>query len=144
MLSPQFVTVDDFNNYWGFDLRAELRTDDNVSDQAEAFLSRVEDRIMNWIDTKTFRNIKWCELTDFQLDQFKKAILTQAMYMWRNGDLSMDSGYDQEAGIVVRQNELANIRICQASMDYLQTAGLFNLVIKNRPRNVRFFGGSFR
>ena len=59
---PKFVSVDDFKNYWGLDLRNILRDDDNVSNQAERFLARVEDRLMNWIDNHTFRRIKYEDL----------------------------------------------------------------------------------
>lgn len=134
---PKFVTVDDFKNYWGIDLREVLRTHGSGSNQPELFLSRVEDRLMNWIDNNTFRRIGYNQLTSFQLENWQKAILTQAMYMFKNGDLGMDSGYDAEKGILVKRSDLTELEVCQAAMDYLSNAGLLNFVMKNRPRTLK-------
>ena len=138
---PKFVTVDDFYNYWGKDLRNMLDCSNNPSKEAESFLARVEDRLMNWIDNNTFRRIRYEDLRNNQLENFKKAILTQAMYTWRNGDLAMDSGYDAERGVIIEQSKLSGLEVCQAAINYLSNAGLFNLVIKNRPRYVRGWPG---
>ncbi len=136
---PRFVTVDDFKNYWGIDLRNVLRSNDNESNQADQFLARVEDRLMNWIDNNTFRRIKYedLKLNPRQYENWQKAILTQAMYMFKNGDLGMDSGYDSEKGIITTRGDLVQLEVCQAAIDYLSNAGLFNLVVKNRPRVLR-------
>ena len=141
---PKFVTVDDFKNYWGKDLRNILRSDDNDSNQAERFLARVEDRLMNWIDNHTFRRLKYEELylRPKQYENWQKAILTQAMYMYKNGDLGLDSGYDSEKGIVTPISDLNEIAIAQATIDYLSNAGLFNLNVKNRPRTLSGFPGT--
>ena len=73
-------------------------------------------------------------------DAFKEAIILQAMYTYKNGDIGMDSGYDAERGIVARRAELVELSVCQDAIDILSNAGLFNLVMKNRPRK---FGGGF-
>lgn len=133
---PKFVSVDDFKNYWGLDLRNILRSDDNESNQAERFLARVEDRLMNWIDNNTFRRIKYEELRlrPRQYENWQKAILTQAMYMYKNGDLGIESGLDTEKGIIAARQDLVELEVSQAAIDYLSNAGLFNLNVKNRPR----------
>lgn len=131
---PKFVTVDDFYNFWGKDLRALLGVSDNTSNEAEIFLARVEDRLMNWIDNNTFRRLRYDELNPRQLENFQKAILCQAMYIWRNGELGLDSGYNAESGKVISRKELIEITVCQDAINYLSNAGLFNLVIKNRRR----------
>lgn len=138
---PKFVTVDDFNNYWGKNLRALLSSNDNVSNQAETFLARVEDRLMNWIDNNTFRRLRYEDLTQYQLENFKKAILTQAMYTYKNGDLGLDSGYDMERGKIINREELVELEVCQAAINYLSNAGLFNLTLKNRRRYIRGWAG---
>lgn len=133
---PRFVTVDDFKNYWGIDLRLRLRSDDNDSNHAERFLARVEDRLMNWIDNNTFRRIKYEDLKfdSRRYENWQKAILTQAMYMYKNGDLGIESGLDTEKGIIAARSDLVELEVCQAAIDYLSNAGLFNLNVKNRPR----------
>lgn len=135
---PRFVSPDDFYNYWGVDLNAELRDNDNVSNKANIFLMVVEDRLMSWIDANTFRNVDWEELSGFQLEEFQKAILTQAMYMFRNSDISLDSGYDPEKGIVASKEDLDKILISQSAINFLKTAGLCNYTISNRRRRTRF------
>ena len=140
---PKFVSVDDFKNYWGLDLRNILRDDDNVSNQAERFLARVEDRLMNWIDNHTFRRIKYedLHLRPRQYENWQKAILTQAMYMYKNGDLGIESGLDTEKGIVAPRSDLVELEVCQAAIDYLSNAGLFNLNVKNRTRTLGGYPG---
>ena len=140
---PKFVTVDDFNNYWGLDLRNLLRSDDNQSNQAERFLARVEDRLMNWIDNNTFRRIRYEDLRNrpYQFENWQKAILTQAMYLYKNGDLGIESGMDTEKGIIIPRSDLVEMEVCQAAIDFLSNAGLFNLNVKNRARTLQGYPG---
>lgn len=95
---------------------------------------------MAYIDNNTFRRYKYEELVGKQLDAFKEAIILQAMYVYKNGDIGMDSGYDAERGIVAKRGELVELSLCQDAIDTLSNAGLWNLVMKNRPRK---FGGGF-
>lgn len=139
-LQPKFVTIDDFNNYWAANLQNLLKTSANESNQANMFLVRVERRLMSYIDNNTFRRYKYEELKGKQLDAFKEAILLQAMYTYKNGDIGMDSGYDSERGMTAKRAELVEISVCQDAIDILSNAGLWNLVMKNRPRR---FGGGF-
>lgn len=139
-LQPKFVTIDDFNNYWTANLQNLLKTSANESNQANMFLVRVERRLMSYIDNNTFRRYKYEELKGKQLDAFKEAILLQAMYTYKNGDIGMDSGYDSERGMTAKRAELVEISVCQDAIDILSNAGLWNLVMKNRPRR---FGGGF-
>ena len=139
-LKAKFVTVDDFKNYWGIDLRDKLRSNDNISNQAEIFLARVEDRLLNWLDSNTFRKIRYEMLTPYQVEQLQKAILTQALYTWKNGDLGVDSGYDAERGVVTKRSDLIVLEVCQAAIDYLKNAGLFNQKMRNYRRTLRGWG----
>lgn len=137
-MKPLFVTADDFLDYWGINLNARLRTNDNDSNKADTYLARVELRLMSWIDKNSFRVTPWNNLAPFQIQNFRYAILEQAMYMWRNGDIEMDSGYDQERGVVLHSNDKEDIVICKSCLNFLFTAGLFNLKITNRKR---YMGG---
>lgn len=134
---PRFITVDDFKNYFGKDLRSLMKNSDNPSREAELFLYRTEIRLINWIDSHTFRNIMYEELSDFQRDNFCLAILEQAMYFLKNGNLGIESGYDMEKGIIVSQEQIASIQIPQAVADYLHNAGLLNFNIINKHRSLR-------
>lgn len=150
-MKPQYVTPEDFLNYFGIDLNENLKGD-NDSFKADSFLRRVEDRIMAWVDANTYRNFLWEQLRDDykapnsyrqyfvneQKDLWKKAILNQAMYVFRNGEIGLDSGYDMEKGIVAKDNDLGTIEICRPSIDFMKRAGILNHVVKNGVRYTNF------
>ena len=147
-MTPQFVSPSDFLSYWGIDLNAKLRDNSNVSNKADLFLKRVEDRLMTWVDANTYRTTPWQVLRDdyqphseqekklleSQRKNWRLAILTQAFYIYRNGDIMTDSGYDPDRGLVTEKNKLQEIEICQAAIDYIKVAGLYNHVITNKFR----------
>lgn len=145
-MQPQFVSTDDFLNYWGIDLKEKLNKGANYSNFADMFLRRIEDRLMTWIDKNTFRIYAWDVYKDEnendimakQKDYWKKAILEQAMYVFKNSDIGQDSGYDPEKGIVAPQQDLQAIEICRPCINFLTEAGLYNHVMMNRPRYTSF------
>ena len=151
-MQPQFVSTEDFLNYWGMDLREKMNKGSNTSNFADMFLRRIEDRLMTWIDANTFRVTPWECLKDDYIpknemykkslqrdrDYFKKALLEQAMYVIKNSDIGQDSGYDPEKGIVAPESDLQAIEICRPCINFLKEAGLFNHVMMNRPRYTSF------
>ena len=151
-MQPQFVSTEDFLNYWGIDLKAKLNKGANPSNFADMFLRRIEDRLMTWIDATTFRITPWeyykddyvpknelnKKAMDLSRDYWKKAILEQAMYVFKNSDIGQDSGYDPEKGIVAPEHDLQSIEICRPCIRFLIDAGLYNHVMKNRPRYTSF------
>ena len=44
-LKTKYITADDFKQYFGIDLEVELKTNDNPSDEVNAFLKRIENRM---------------------------------------------------------------------------------------------------
>ena len=78
IMEPRFITPDDFENYWGLNLREKLKDNSNSSNKANIFLKRIEDRMISWIDANTFRVTTWDNLTDYQLEHFCIALLEQA------------------------------------------------------------------
>lgn len=138
----KFVTPDDYANFFGQNLNAMLKIKDNTSNVANIFLMHTEDKILNRIDATSFRTNRWEveDLSELQLENLQKAILYQAEYMIRNGDIFSDSGYDLEKGEVISIEKLQKIAICRTSIDLLKNCGLFNQVIKNRRRYPEFFG----
>lgn len=134
-LKPQFITVDDYDNYWGESLREILRPFyGNDSYAAERFLARMEIKLMVWIDFKTVRRLRYDRLNPRQLRFFKFALAEQAKYMIINGDLGLDSGYDQEKQTFADQATISNLRVGDTVIEFLSEAGLFNLTVKNLPR----------
>lgn len=134
-----YVTPDDFKNspFGGFDLRAALNDAyDNQSSSAEFLIELVTEHLMAWVDVKTFRDFHWENLTDHQLEYWKKAIIAQTNYTYREGAkaFGMFSGADDEKGKVLDPSYLDSIEVCKLCIELLSRGGLFNLNIKNRRR----------
>lgn len=138
--TAKFVTPDDFKNLFGIDLRQRLRPSDNESNKADLFLMIVEDKFLQEVDRRIFRNYDWDEITlhPDDLEAMQKAVLTQALYVYRNSDLGLDSGYDPDRGVIVDKEALEAIKICDDALNYLRNAGLYVLTISNRRRYQRF------
>lgn len=138
MLGPEkvYVTPDDFKNVYGRDLRNMLRSNDNESNQAESFIAMVTSSLKRWVESHTYRRLSYEDLTDYQYEQWQRAILAQVYYTWKEGAkaLGLSSGTDDEKGIILDIDTLREVEVCSAAIDYLSIAGLFNLVMKNRPR----------
>ena len=137
-----FVSPQDFNNYWGIDLNVVLpETGSELdSNKADMFLMRVEDRLMAWLDANTYRTYLWESIEGNDKEAMQKAIIIQAMYIFRNSDLSTDSGYDPQRGVVIAKKDLQSIEICDAAVDILKASGLYSRTIKNRRRYIRLNG----
>ena len=131
-----YITPDDFKNEYGIDLREALRNDDGVSDRAESFIASVTSHLKAWIDYSSFRRVRFDCLTDFQLEYFKKALLAQVYYTFKEGlkALGLSSGVDDEKGVIISPDVMAQVEICPAAVEYLSVAGIFNLVMENKPR----------
>ena len=136
MTLPVYITPDDFKNEYGIDLREALRNDDGVSDRAESFIASVTSHLKAWIDYSSFRRVRFDCLTDFQLEYFKKALLAQVYYTFKEGlkALGLSSGVDDEKGVIISPDVMAQVEICPAAVEYLSVMGIFNLTMKNRPR----------
>ena len=70
-------------------------------------------------------------------EHYKKALLEQAIYIWRNGDMSVDSGYDLESGEKISRGKIKQISIASNTIDHLRMCGLWNRTI------ARTFWGPF-
>lgn len=135
-LKSKYITLDDFKLFFGIDLEARLKSDDNPSNTANAFLYRIETRLSAYLDSHFYRNIdkEYPEFTDYQKSHYKLALLEQAMYVVRNGDISSDSGYDPEQGVLAKAGELQSITIAPNAKDQLLLCGLWCRKIRNKSR----------
>ena len=125
-LRTKYITLDEFEEYFGIDLRAELQNDMD----AIRFLKRIEDRLATFCDSKFNTNIdmKYPNFTDYQKLHYKRALLEQAIYIFKNGDISVDSGYDPEKGEIARTERYAIAPNCK---DELRLCGIWNRNIPN-------------
>lgn len=128
MIQTRYITADEFREYTGIDLASELRDTSNPSDKVNAFLSRVEDRMESYLNAKFFKLVTdyWYYWNDYNKSLYKKALIEQAYYIFKNGDIEADSGYDPERGIIASKHALGEIVIAPAAKNYLRLCGMWN------------------
>ena len=127
-LHTQYIEPSDFQTYFGIDLGAQLKGNANPSDKAYAFLKRIEDRMEAYLNAHFFKNIKveWACMSDYQKEKYRLALLEQALYVFKNGDISVDSGYDPDEGIKISRHALSEITLAPNAKDNLRLAGLWS------------------
>lgn len=132
-LLTRYITADEFTEYFGIDLAEELKDTANPSDKVNAFLQRIEDRMETFMNTHFFKNVSdlWPTFSENQKKHYKLALLEQAFYVFKNGDISTDSGYDPERGVIVSKYAKTEITIAPNAIDHLRMTGLWTGHIGN-------------
>ena len=135
-LKSKYITEEEFKQYTGIDLSLELKDDDNPSNKVQSFLCRVEIRIATFIDSNFHRNVEleYPKFSDYQKYHYKLALLEQCLYVFKNGDISVDSGYDSEKGVMISSGEKKKIVISENCKEHLILCGLWCRKIKPRAR----------
>lgn len=125
MLQTKYITLDEFKEYFGINLTEAFKT----VEYANAFLKRIEDRLSTFVDANFNRNIDrlYPDFTDYQKEHYKLALLEQCIYIYRNGDISVDSGYDPEKGEIARPERYAIAPNCKQN---LILCGIWNRCVK--------------
>lgn len=133
-LQTKYITLDDFKNYFGIDLEAEMNDSDNLSNNGLAFLKRIENRMETFLNAEFYRNIdiEYPKFTEYQKEHYKRALLEQALYVYKNGDISVDSGLDLDKGEVVSRETIRRNIIGENAQQELILCGLWCRKIKNR------------
>lgn len=128
MLLTKYITADEFREYTGIDLEEELRDTSNPSNKVNAFLVRIEDRMETYLNAHFFKRIsdEYPGFTDFQKKHYKLALIEQAYYVFKNGDISTDSGYDPERGEIISKSKKTAITLAPNAIDHLRMIGLWN------------------
>lgn len=127
-LQTRYISADEFKEYHGIDLNLELKDTDNPSNKVNAFLKRTAILLEGYMNSKFFRNIgdEYPKFSDYQKEHYKIALLEQAYYRFKNGDIYSDSGYDPEKGIIANKKELEGLIIAPAAKDQLRLTGLWS------------------
>jgi hypothetical protein len=128
MILTRYITADEFREYIGINLEEELRDTSNPSDKVNAFLKRIEDRMEVYLNAHFFKNVSelYPCFTDNQKYHYKLALIEQAYYVFKNGDISTDSGYDPERGIVASKHARTEITLAPNAVDHLRMTGLWS------------------
>lgn len=132
-LLTRYITADEFREYTGVNLAEELRDNSNSSDKVNAFLRQIEDRMEVFLNAHFFKNINdyWRMWSDERKAWYKKALMEQAYYVFKNGDISSDSGYDPERGVIASKHALSEITIAPNAKNFLRMTGLWSGHIGN-------------
>lgn len=127
-LLSKYITADDFLQFAGENLSGNLVDGDNPSDKENAFIYRIETRLSAYLNANFHQNVdeKYPEFTDYQKEQYKLALLEQCLYVYKNGDISVDSGYEQESGIVAERTTLKSLYIAPNAKTHLVLCGLWS------------------
>lgn len=137
-LATRNITLDEFKAYTGIDLSAEMRPDSaDPNNTAEAFLLRITDRLEAYIDANFYRNpsAMYFGMSDYQKRQYKLALIEQCLYVYKNSDVSVDSGYDPDKGAIASRGEMENIRIAPNARDHLMACGVWCRAIRGVGRS---------
>lgn len=137
MLQTKYITLDEFDEY--FPEKAPIRVALGNEEKASAFLKRIEDRMELFINSNFNRNIdkEYPVFTENMKDHYKKALLEQSIYILRNGDISVDSGYDMEKGEIMNNGRMKKLYLAPNAYDHLRMCGLTNRqLLNNRTRGI--------
>lgn len=129
MLKTKYITLDEFREYFvDVDLREALQTNES----ATAFIVRIEDRMETFLEANFNLNIdrRYPTFTDYQKKHYKRALLEQAIYVYRNGDISVDSGFDVDRGVIADINTIKKLSIAPNAKQELILCGLWNRHIR--------------
>lgn len=129
-LKQKQVTNDEFKVYSGKDLTLYLTDSDNPSNEVQAFLYRKQLNIDTFIEAQMFKQIRYENMSDYQKQHYKVAVMEQIIYELRNGEISTDSGYDNEVGALSNVDYLTYITIAPETKRHLQVAGLWSRKVK--------------
>ncbi len=131
-LLTKYITADDFFDYFGIDLNAQLPGDDNPSNKADRFIKRIEDRVEAFLNAVFYRDIEkeYPEFTDYQKKHYKLALLEQAIYVFQNGDISVDSGFNYDQGETASNDTILKKSIAPNAKNELMLCGLWCRRIK--------------
>lgn len=127
-LNTRNITIDEFRSWSGIDLESQLKGDDNPSNAAQSFIDRVTYRLESFIDAEFYRNIakEYPNMEDYQKEHYKHALLEQVLYVFKMGDISVDSGYDPEKGAIASNADLDAKTISRNVRRELILAGVWN------------------
>ena len=102
---------------------------------------RIENRMAAFLDAQFYRRIdvEYPNFTDHQKECYWRALLEQAMYVFKNGDISVDSGYDYEHGETASVGTIIKKTIAPNAQSELLNCGLWCRALKN-PRRGGWWG----
>ena len=122
-ITTKYINKDDFKNVFNINLDEEIQN----GDTPEAFIFRLETRVATFLDYAFHQNVDkmYPEFTDYQKFHYSMALLEQGLYILRNGDISVDSGYSYDNGEISSTNLIVMKSIAPNCMMHLNLCGLW-------------------
>ena len=141
-IKTKYITPDDFKDYFGIDLDLELKNSANPSNTADAFLLRIENRIAGFLDAQFYRQVdkEYPQFTDYQKKHYALALLEQAKYVYKNGEIAEDSWMEYESGEVASDDKIISKMIAPYCRQELLLCGLWCRKVRGR-RSRGIWGG---
>lgn len=136
MLNTKYITLDEICEYYpNCDLRESMG-----EREAIALVKRQEDFIEAYVDSNFNKSIErtYPTFTEFQKEKYKLALIEQVYYVFENGEISNDSGYDLDKGVIAQN--LSSKAIAPKTILHLRECGIWNRQIAQNRR----FGGFIR
>lgn len=127
-IKSRFVDKDEFLLYTGINLDEQLQDDDNISNKVESFIYRETRRFESFINAVLHINIpnQYALVSDYQKEQYKLALLEQLLYVFKNGNIGVDSGYNFESGVIASNKEMQSKYLSPLAKNYLINAGIYS------------------
>lgn len=124
-IKTRFINCDDVQIYFGVDLRSKFSESGNPNESATAFIMRLEDRMEAFVEGNFHRKVYYDQMSDYQKECWRKALLEQAIYIYRNGDISVGSGFDYENGETASNETIVEKSVAPNAKMYLKMCGLW-------------------
>lgn len=132
-IQTKYITVDEFEMYSGINLD-DLYGGAFPDSKKQRFLKQVEDRLEAIINEQCFKCVEreYPHFNDNQKRYYKLALIEQGIYIFRNGELSTDSGIDPEKGVVIPKDVIDNCVLARNAKRYLKMCGIYTHHIRSR------------
>lgn len=127
-LKSRLITSDEFFELTGERLENRLVGSDNPSDEVNIFLRRVNFILETYFESRFFYSSSYVydNFNDTQKKKYKQAMAEQTLYMLSNGDISLDSSYSKEKGLLLDRSSINAIRISPITYDCFVILGIAN------------------
>lgn len=125
MIQTQYITLDEFQELFP---EINVVADFGSQEKALAFLKRIEMRMETFLASNFHKNIgrEFARFNDFQKQHYKQALLEQCIYIYKNSDITVDSGYDLDKGVIANIETIKKLKIAPNAKEELVLCGLWS------------------
>ena len=124
------TTKEDYLERKGIDLDVELASQINDVGDAPSLrcINEVEEWMIDYINNHFTFSGDRSNLSNVQKKWFKRAIIEQIEYILNNGDLSIESGFKVDTGVIISNTVLDKISLAPNAYRALRRTNLANVI----------------